>query len=95
MKWARTFLAIGYTTDHANITRMLPDLQKPCKRTAMPACKTAPNPAEGKARRRVGKEKQPKTGKENKEREFHAVVGQERSYHEQMRLTAEGRTRFM
>ena len=36
---------------------------------------TAPNPAEGKARRRAGKEKQPKTGKEEKEREIHAAGG--------------------
>ena len=76
---------------HSHATRFAEAMQA----TSHACMQTAPNPAEGKARRRAGKEKQLKTGKENKEREFHAVVGQERNYHEQMRLTAEGRTRFM
>jgi len=63
MKWARTFLAIGYTTDHANITRMLPDLQRPCKRSALHACKQPQ--IQRKAKRADVREKRsnPKRGK--------------------------------
>ena len=63
MKWARTFLAIGYTTDHANITRMLPDLQRPCKRSAPHACKQPQ--IQRKAKRADVREKRsnPKRGK--------------------------------
>ena len=39
--------------------------------TISPACmQTAPNPAEGKARRRAGKEKQPKRGKRKRKGKF-------------------------
>ncbi len=63
MKWARTFLATGHTTDHANITRMLPDLQKPCKRSALHACKQPQ--IQRKAKRADVREKRsnPKRGK--------------------------------
>ena len=63
MKWARTFLAIGHTTDHANITRMLPDLQRPCKRSALHACKQPQ--IQRKAKRADVREKRsnPKRGK--------------------------------
>ena len=55
---------------HSHATRFAEAMQ-----AISPACmQTAPNPAEGKARRRAGKEKQPKTGKEEKEREIHAAV---------------------
>mgnify|MGYP007045441976 CR=1 FL=1 len=73
MKWARTFLATGHTTDHANITRMLPDLQKPCKRSALHACKQSQ--LRRKAKRVDVREKRsnPK-GEKDKEREIHAAV---------------------
>ena len=74
MKWARTFLVIGHYRSrehHSHATRFAEAMQ-----AISPACmQTAPNPAEGKARRRAGKEKQPKTGNEEKEREIHAAVG--------------------
>ena len=75
MKWARTFLATGHTTDHANITRMLPDLQKPCKRPAPHACKQPQ--IQRKAKRADMREKRsnPNGGKE-KGREMHAIVDQ-------------------
>ena len=73
MKWARTFLAIGYTTDHANITRMLPDLQKPCKRSALHACKQPQT--RRKAKRVDVREKEAtQNGEKEKEREIHAAV---------------------
>ena len=72
MKWARTFLAIGYTTDHANITRMLPDLQKPCKRSALHACK---QPQIRRKAKRVDVREREATQNGDKERkEKHAAV---------------------
>ena len=72
MKWARTFLVIGHNRSrehHSHATRFAEAMQ-----AISPACmQTAPNPAEGKARRRAGKEKQPKGGKEEG-RKIHAAV---------------------
>ena len=90
MKWARTFLAIGYTTDHANITRMLPDLQKPCKRPAMHACKQPQIQRKAKRVDVRGKRSNPKRGTRKGKGKFMQPWGQKRSYHEQMKLKAWG-----